>query len=223
MQGDQLIKGIRGNHHTGSVHTKGLVGALNAHGHINPALNHRVLVVFLLEFGVRRLIADHCLELGWLSAYHRDELREPVGVAIGNIQHPGHILEHSLRRHPVEGDDLRHFLLAVTARDVVDHLAPAFNAEVGVDIRHRLAFWVQEALKQQAIAHRVDIGDSKGVGHERASRRAAARTDWNTLLSGETDVVPHHKEVGGKSHLLHDLKFMGETIGVGLLDRVVAG
>ena len=205
------------------MHTERLVGALNAHGHINPTLYDRVLVVLLLEFRVRRLITDHGLELGWFSANHWDELRQAVGIAVGNIQHPGHILEHSLRRHPVERDDLRHFFLAVTARDVIDHLAPAFNAEVCVDIRHRLAFRVQEALKQQAITHRVDIGDSKGVSHQRASSRAAAWTDRNPLISRETDVIPHHKEVGRKSHLLHDLKFMGETIGIGLIDRVVAG
>ncbi|CAI8357250.1 MAG: Uncharacterised protein [Cyanobium sp. ARS6] len=148
------------------MNTERFVGAFDAHGHVDPALHDGILLVALPEIGIRRVIADHRLELGWLAPDHRDQFGEPVGIAVGNIQHASHILQHGLRGHAVEGDDLSHLLIAVTSRDVIDHLTAALNAEVGVDIRHRLAFGIEETLKQQTVAHGIDIGDPEGIGNK---------------------------------------------------------
>ena len=53
LQGDQFIKGLRCNHHASRVYAKGLVCALNTHCHINPALYHWVLFIFLPKFWSR--------------------------------------------------------------------------------------------------------------------------------------------------------------------------
>ena len=168
LQRHQLIERLGGDHHPGGVHTEGLVGALDAHGHVHPALHDRVFLILLTKLRRRRLGADHLLELGGLAAHHRDQFGQPVGVAIGNIQHPGHVLEHRLGGHAVEGDDLGHLVFAVALGDVIDHLAAALDAEVGVNIRHRLALGVEEALKQQPMDDRIDVGDPQGVGHQGA-------------------------------------------------------
>ena len=152
------------------MHTEGFVGAFDPHRHIHPALHHRVGFIFLAELGIGGFLPDHGLELGGLTAHHRDQFGETVGIAVGNVEHAGHILQHRLGGHAVEGDDLRHLVVAVALGHVVDHLAPTLDAEVGVNIRHRFAFRVEEPLEQQAIAHRVDVGDPQAVSHQGTGR-----------------------------------------------------
>jgi hypothetical protein len=61
--------------------------------------------------------------------------------------------------------------------DVLDHLVAAVLAEVDVEVGHRDALGVQEALEEQAEADRVEIGDQQRPGGDRARARAAARPD----------------------------------------------
>ena len=166
LKRDQFVEGISGNHHARSMNAECFVGSFDAHGHVDPALHDGILLVALLEVGIRRLIADHGFEFGGLAPDHRDQLGQTVRISVGNIEHAGHILQHGLRGHAVERDDLSHLFIAVAARDVIDHLAPALNAEVGVDIRHRLAFRIEKTLEQQTVAHGINVGDPKGVGHQ---------------------------------------------------------
>ena len=58
---------------------------------------------------------------------------------------------------------------------VLHHALAAVHREVDVDVGHRLAARVEEALEQQVVADRVDVGDAQRVGHQRAGGRAAAR------------------------------------------------
>ena len=204
------------------MHTEGFVGALNAHRHVNPALDVAILFIFLTKFRRRRFRANHLLQFGRFAAHHRNQLGEPIGIAVGNIEHPRHILQHRFRGHAVEGDDLGHLVLAVAARYIIDHLAAAFDAEVGINIRHGFAFRIEEALKQQAIDHRINVGDPQGVGHQGTGGRAAARPHRNAVLAGEADVVPHHQEVGGEAHLLHHLQLKGHAIAIGGVDRITS-
>ena len=157
LQRHQFIEGIGRNHHTSGVHTKGFVGALDPAGHVNPALDLGIAFVFLTEFGLGGVLRNHLRQFGGLTAHHRNQLGQSVGIAVGNIEHPRHILQHGLGGHAVEGDDLRHLVIAVALGDVVDHLATPSDAEIGVDIRHRFALWVEEALKQQSIADWIDV------------------------------------------------------------------
>jgi hypothetical protein len=48
---------------------------------------------------------------------------------------------------------------AIAALDVVDHLFTPVLAEVDVEVRHRDAVGIEEALEQQAEAQRIDVGD----------------------------------------------------------------
>ena len=67
-------------------------------------------------------------------------------------------------------------LPAVALPDVLDHLAAALEAEVHVDVRHRHPLGIQEPLEQQVEPERIDVGDAERVRHQRAGRRAAARS-----------------------------------------------
>ena len=205
------------------MHAEGFVGALDAHGHVDPALHLRIALVFLAEFRRRRLLADHLLELGGLAPHHRDQLGEAVGVAIGDVEHPRHILQHRLGGHAVEGDDLGHLVVAIAAGHVVDHLTTALDAEVGVDIWHRLALGIEEALEQQPVGDRIDVGDAQGIGHQRPGGGAAAGPHRDAALPGEADVIPHHQEVGGEAHLLHHLQLKGQALAVGGFKGITVG
>ena len=80
-----------------------------------------------------------------------------------------------------EGDDLRDAPArrapgaVVLLGDVADHLVAPAHAEVDVDVRHRDALGVQEALEDDVVLDRIDAGDAEAVGDEAARRRAAAR------------------------------------------------
>ena len=75
------------------------------------------------------------------------------------------------------------------------------EAEVDVDVRHRDALGIQEALEEQVELHRVDVRDLQAVGDERSRRRSAPGPDRDPVLAREPDEVPHDQEVAGESHL----------------------
>ena len=130
------------------------------------------------------------------------QLGDPVDDAVGDAHHPAGVLDRGLRLHLAEGDDLGDVAAAVLLGDVVDHALAAGHGEVDVDVGHALAARVQEALEQQRVAHRVEVGDAQAVGDQRARRRAAAGPDADAVLAGEADEVPDDQEVVGEAHLL---------------------
>ncbi len=81
-----------------------------------------------------------------------NELRDPVDKAVGHAEHAADVAHHGLRRHGAVGDDLRDALAAVLLRHVVDDPVAAVHAEVDVEVGHRDAFGIQEALEQQVVA-----------------------------------------------------------------------
>ena len=110
-----------------------------------------------------------------------------------------------------EGDDLRHPVVAVLAGDVLDHLVAARVGEVDVDVRHRHAVGVQEALEREPIGDRVDRRDAQRVGHDAPRRRSpAGRHD--PLLPGEAREVGHDQEVAGVPHPLDDAQLVLEPL-----------
>ena len=67
----------------------------------------------------------------------------------------------ALRGHGAEGDDLRDVLAPVLLGDVIDDLAAAVHAEVDVDVGHGDALGIQEALEEQLVLQRIDVGDAQ--------------------------------------------------------------
>ena len=79
--------------------------------------------------------------------------------------------------------------------DVADHLFAAVLAEVDVEVGHRHAVRIEEALEQQREAQRIDVGDGQRIGDQRAGARAAARADRNVLRLRPFDEVGDDQEV----------------------------
>ena len=145
----------------------------------------------------------------------RDQLREPVAGAVVVAEHARRVARRRAREHLAEGDDLRDRLLAVLVGHVADHALAAAHREVDVDVRHRHALGVEEALEQQVVAQRVDVGDLQAVGDDRARRRAAARADRDPGVLGVLDEVPDDQEVGAEAHPLDHAELV-----LGALDRL---
>ena len=114
-------------------------------------------------------------------------------------QHPADVADRGPGEHRAERDDLGDVVLAVLAPDVRDDLVAAAVLEVDVDVRHRHAVGVEEALERELVEDRVDRGDAQRVGHDRARRAAAARR-LDALLPGEGDEVRDDQEVAGVAH-----------------------
>ncbi len=97
----------------------------------------------------------------------RDQLRDRVGFGGREAEHAADVLDGGARLERPEGDDLAHAVATVLLAHVVDHLAAALFAEVHVDVGHRHALGVQEALEEQVELQRAYVGDAQGVRDER--------------------------------------------------------
>src|SRR5262245_37992878 len=141
-------------------------------------------------------------------------LAEPVDLAIAHLQDAAAITQHRARLHLAESDDLRDVIVAVLLLDVADYLAAPGFAEVDVEVRHRDAFGVEEALEQQAELQRIEIGDGERPGDDRARPRAAPRPHWDTLLLGPLDEVGDDQEVAAEAHAVDDVDLEFETVRI---------
>ena len=142
----------------------------------------------------------------------RHELAELVDLAVGHLQHAADVAQHAARLQAAEGDDLRDLVAAVSPLHVADHLVAPVLAEIDVEVRHRHAIGIEEALEQQAEADRIEIGDGERIGDERAGARAAARADRNALRLRPLDEVGDDQEVAGIFHPLDDAELEGEPL-----------
>ncbi len=85
----------------------------------------------------------------------------------------------------------------------------------------RDALGIEEALEEQFVLQRIDVGDAQRVGDQRSGGRSAARADGNAVLLGVADEIPDDQEVSGKLHLLDDGEFALQAllvVGDGVLE-----
>jgi len=171
LGGDGLFVGILVERHVirqlgapdddaGGVVAGVAVLALQLEGHFEQ------LAVALLAGQLGQLgLLLHGLGQGHLGIV-RDQLGYVVGLVEGDVQGPGHVLDDRLGLERAEGDDLAHPSRAVLGGDVIDDLLAALVAKVHVEVRHGNAFRVEEALEQEAVAQRVDVGNAQAVGDQ---------------------------------------------------------
>ena len=101
--------------------------------------------------------------------------------------------------------------VAIFPRDVVDDLLPPFIAEVDIKIRHADALRIEEALKQQIVFQRVNVGDVETVGGEAARSAAASGADHDAVHLGIVNKIPNDEEVVYKPHLLNDAELVFQS------------
>ena len=130
----------------------------------------------------------------------RHRLREALTYRIGLIHHTRSIFERLLRFNGSEGDDLCNFILAIFLGHIVDHFGAAAIVKVHIEVGHRHAVGVEEALKNQIVIERVQIGNTHGVGDHRACAGATPWAHTDTVVLCPVDKVSHHQEVSGEPH-----------------------
>ena len=143
-----------------------------------------------------------------LHAVERHQLGEPVAQAIREIQHAADISDHALGSHGAKGGDLRHVLLAIMVAHIFDNTLASVLAEVHVEVGHGNAFRIQEALEQQFITQRIEVGNAQRIRHQRTGAGAAPRPHRHAVGKlfvaerfGPADEVGHDQEVAGKLHV----------------------
>ena len=161
-----------------------------------------------------RLVLDRLRERHGIGRVLRHELAELVDLSVRHFENTPDVAHHAARLQRAEGDDLRHVVLAVFLLDVADHLLAPLLAEVDVEVRHRDAVGIEEALEQKTEADRVEVGDRQRPGDKRARARAAARPDGNSLPLRPFDEVGDDQEVAGKLHAFDDADFEIEPRGI---------
>ena len=157
-----------------------------------------------------------CGERDGVRRVHRHELAQPVDLAIGHLQHAADVAQHRARLELAEGDDVGDAVGAVALAHIGDHLVAAVLAEIDVEVRHRHALGVEEALEQEPEAHGVEIGDGQRPGDERARAGAAPRSDRDPLRLRPLDEVGDDEEVALIVHAGDDVELEGKAIGVSL-------
>ena len=192
VQRDVIGEVTRGDHHPG-----GVGGGVAVHPFQHAAQLEQIPVGLIHSFGLCKVgiflhgpLDSH---LGTL----RDQFGDAVSLGEAHSQHPGHIAHHRAGLELTEGDYLAHGLLTVQLLDIVDHLAPPLLAEVYIDIGHGDPVLIQEALKQQVIAQRVNVGNPQAIRHQRARSAAPAGPHGDILAPGVTDEIHNDQEIAG--------------------------
>ena len=123
-----------------------------------------------------------------------DLLGDLVHVAQRHVEHTPHVAHNGPRSHRPERHDLRHAVRAVALARVLNDTLATLLAEVDVDVGHRHAAGVQEALEQKVVLERVEARDVEQVRDDRAGRRTPTGPDRDAVVAGPLDQVPHDQK-----------------------------
>ena len=211
-QRHDVVQGLGRNHHPGSVHRGMPRQPLQPPRRIDQA---RHLRVALLDLAQPRLLFHGVVERHVQAI--RYQLGDAVHLAVRHVHGAPHVAQHALGQHGAEGDDLGDVFGAVFLRDVADDLVAPIHAEVDVDVGHGDAFRIQEALEQQVVAQRVDVGDTQRVGDQAAGHRAAPRPHRDVVLARIADEIPDDQEVARIAGVADDAEFLVEPLLVGVV------
>ena len=151
-----------------------------------------------------------------VGGVERHQLGQLVDLAERKLQHAADIAQHGARLQRAECDDLRDAIRAIFLAHVLDDFAAPLLAEVDVEVGHRHAFGVEEALEQQAEADGIEVGDGQRPGDNRTCARTPARPHRNAVRLRPLDEVRDDKEVARKSHVLDDAELVGQPFVVDL-------
>ena len=173
------------------------------------------LFLVFLALGQQRLFLQRIGNRHQLARLERNQLGNAVAEVVAHVEHAADVAHRALGRHGAEGGDLRHRILAVAILDVLDHAVAAFLAKVDIEVGHRDPFRVQEALEQQVVFKRIEIGDLQRIRDQRTGAGTAAGTDRHAVVLGPLDEVGDDQEVAGETHL-------DDGVGLELQARLVA-
>ena len=150
-----------------------------------------------------------------------DEAGDAVDVAEAHAEGAPAVADRGLRAEGAEGHDLRHAVAAVALGGVADHLLAAVVREVEVHVRHLAPLGVEEALEDQPVLRRLDVGDAEAVEHDRGGGRAA-HAHRDAPLAREAGDVAHDQDVLDEAGLLDHAQLVAQPLALRLAGVAVA-
>ena len=144
-----------------------------------------------------------------------------VSITVGHAQGAADVADCRLRPQCAEGDDLGHVVVPVALGGVADHLVTPVVREVEVYVRHLTPLYVEEALKDEAIGERVDVGDVQAV-EDKAGGGRPAHAHGNVFAPGELGEVVDDQHVVREAGLPHHVQLVLEAAARLVGDRVEA-
>ena len=141
-----------------------------------------------------------------------DLLRKPVGHQLGQphrivdreMADSGHVLYGALCGHCAEGDDPGHMVCGILLLHIAVRRLEVL--EIDVDIRHADTVRVQEALEQQGVLDRVQIGDFQAICHHGARSGTSSRPHQRTCRPGCRNIILDYEEVVRETHTAYGLE-----------------
>ncbi len=201
---------LRADDDRGGVDAVLALQALERLGGVEHPSRVRVVLVGIAQ--LRRLL-EGLLERRLLALDRwRHRLAQPVAHRERVVEHPGGVADRRLRLDGPEGDDLRHPVLAVALGGVADHLGATTVVEVHVDVGHLDARRVEEALEDEAVLDRVDLGDPGAVRDRRPAGGPATRADPDPGLACVVAEVGDDQEVRREAHLVDDRQLVLDPV-----------
>ncbi len=197
--------------HAAGVHADVARQAFERLGQVDQRAHFLFLLVAVLE---GRFVLQGALERPGVHRVERDQLGQAIAEHVGHVQHPAGVAHHGLGAQRAEGGDLAHGGATVFFLDVVDDAFAVVLAEVDIEVGHRDPLGIQEALEQQVVADRIQVGDAERVRHQRTGARTPARADRHAVVLAPVDEVLHDQEVAGEAHLDDGLAFPAQAFVV---------
>ena len=165
IEWDKLDQRAVADHHAGCVGRGVAIQALDLESDLQQSRDAFVIDAHLLQ---TRLAVDRLLQRHRFCRVVGNQLGDLVDLAEWQPEHAADIAHRGAGLQLAEGDDLRDPVAAVFVAHVVDDAVAALLAEVDVEVGHRHALGVEEALEQQVEAQRVEIGDGQRPRGDRA-------------------------------------------------------
>src|SRR5262249_30273730 len=131
----------------------------------------------------------------------RDQLRDRIRESVAHPHDARDIAYDGFGRHRSVRDDLRNAIASVFLRDIVDDAIAPIHAEIDVEVGHRYAFGIQEALEQQVVWQGIQIGNADRKSDQRAGAGTATRPYGNAVFARPPDEVGDDQEVSRETHL----------------------
>ena len=131
------------------------------------------------------------------------------------------IADYLPRRQGAEGDDVGDMVFAVGFIYILQHFLTPVIGNIGVDIRHRDPFRIEETFKQQIVLQRIDHRDAETVRNQRTGGTAPAGTDIDTVFAGIADKIIDNQEVILEVHFRNYAEFILQTVDIDRIKSVV--
>ena len=188
----QLVQRAVADHDAGRVGRGMARQAFQLLGDIDQLANLLVLLGHLLQPRLQHQRVFEGRRVRWIEGH---QLRHLVHLAKRHAERSAGITKDGTGLQLSKGDDRRDLLRAVFVPDVTDHLVPPVLAEIDIKVRHRHAFWIEEALEQKTEAKRIEVGDFKRPGDHRACPRATPGTNWDAARLRVLNKIRDDQEV----------------------------